>query len=240
MSNLIARKHIFRSGELIRASEWNEELEQLYQLFSGQLSSKIILQQVFQQETLDLINTNTNTLILKLQSLGLTKVQARSDTLRIESLVTDVAPFAVVSTTKVANLNAKFLDDLPLSSFFTSGKIVETFPNFYFDGVAVVADEVYRWITPAGTSMSIRQFAVSSSVRTTYPSNDAVCTVDLKKNGVAVDTATLQQSIFSYSNSTLNIGLVENDVISCHITSNNGIEKCRNISAKFKFRQTLV
>ena len=254
MSNLLARRNIFVSGELIRASEWSSELEQLYQFLTGLLSGKIIVNQDYGNSVglndvngINLVFRNRAAIspqgnFVEFKTGNVSKLKVISGK-QIQSLFTDVAPIDVVSTTKVTNLNVQYLDGIALAGFFLTGKIVENYISFYFEGIPTTSSEVYRFITPAGTSMSIREFKVSSAVRTgagSYPSNDAIATIDLKKNGVAIDTATLQQSSFSYINSTLNVGLVENDVVSVHITSNNGTDKCRNISAKAKFRQTLV
>lgn len=235
----LARQHIFVSGEKIRANQIADEFDQLYRFFSGTQQGKVVLHTTLTDFPLRVSNGNLTAIALQLRKGNNVVVEFNMDG-SISSLITIVPPFVVDSTTKVNTLNAEFLDDLPSSSFLTSGKKVEQYIPFYFDDIPVVGDKL-TWIAPAGTTMLINQFFASSAIRTTYPDSEAEIDLTFAKNGVTQLSIVLIQPLFSYLNSSpISFSIVENDLLTVEVTAISGDVPPRNIACKMRFRQTLV
>lgn len=238
----LARRHIFVDGDIIRADEISNEFDQIYQFLTGVQAGKLLLKNTGPNTVLLVNNAASIPLPIALQlSKGNEPKVNFYTTGKIESFVDAVAPFDVASTTKVSSLWVELLDDLPLTSFLLSGKKVDQFITFYFEGIPVVGDKL-TWICPAGTTMLINQFFCSSDLQTgIYPSDDSDVTITLAKNGATIVAPFLISPLWSFNNTVpFSSNLVENDLITVTITGINGTDKPRNIQCRVNFRQTLI
>lgn len=240
----LARLHNFVAGDIIRASEWVDELTQLYNYLSGIQSGQLVLINDFARDVLFVKSaaamSSRNIIEFRKNDLPLVRINDRGQYI---SLTESVAPFDVVSTTKVVGLNAEFLDDRPLTDFLLVGQKVETFLTFMFPGVNVTGQKSATYIVPAGTNMQLETFNVSSSVRNgVYPGGDVDFTVVLRKNGVSISSLFCIGSTWANSSSFTST-LAENDLVTVTIDNvdlHGEIEGPREICATVKLQQDLV
>lgn len=235
----LSRRHNFISGTVILAEDWIEELDQLYRFFAGTISEIIILNQNSANPVLILQNINGSRNVLLLQRGGIDKVAFLANQ-QFSSFVTNVAPIAVDSTTKVTNLNASLLDSLPLSSFVLAN-IAETLFNIplmiddFIPNTITFKAPVY--IVPAGTNMKIDVVEFSGVIDLVTGSD---ITLSLKKNGVSLQTITLTTTGGGSFN--LNTSLAENDKISFNVDSVNLVEgqMFHNLLCNIRVHQALI
>lgn len=242
MPSLLARRHIFVAGNLIRSSEWNEELDQLYAYLAGVQAGSLLLVNDTPNDVFYIMNAGPQTRIVIEFRVANSPVVQINNSNQLKVFTTTLPPFIIASTTKVVGLDAEFLDGKGLNQFHLTGKQVETFISFMFDGLNVSGQETATFIVPQGTNMSIRSFEVSSSVRNgVYPDGGADFTITLRKNGALVSSLFCAHPVFGNS-STFNIAVVENDLITVIIdtVNNGGGADPREIAARVKFRQDLV
>lgn len=235
----LARQHVFVSGEKIIAKQVADEFDQLYRFLAGTQQGKLALHTILTNPPLRVSNGDSDGVALQLRKGNTVVLEFNMDG-SITSFVVDVPPFIINSTTKVDTLNAEFLDDLPLTSYLTSGKKVDQYIPFYFDGIPEVGDKL-TWIAPAGTTMLINQFFASSAIRTTYPDSEAEIDLVFAKNGVTQLSVVLIQPLFSYLNTVpISFSIAENDLLTVEVSAISGDSPPRNIECKMRFRQTLV
>lgn len=241
----ITRKYNFSPNNIIFPNEWAAEIDQLCSLLSGLLPGRLILNLETPPINPSLfINNIDGTVLIDFKKNNVSKIKILKN-LQIQSLVTDVAPFDVNSTTMIANLNAQFLDNLPIATFKTANKFVEWYIPFIFVGTPVVNDKADPiWIVPSGTTMTLTEFhtSVFRNQGLDIPSEDAFFTVDLKKNGVTISSITLNDSVNInwVTQNVINVAIVENDIITVVINATTGTTKAANIECRVKFKQKLI
>lgn len=240
----LARKHNFVVGEIIRSDEWSEELVQLYDYLIGAQAGQLLLINDFAHDVLYVENrasVNGNKVIeFKKNDVAIARINDKG---QLTLLTTTVAPFDVVSTTKVVGLNADFLDGLNFTSFLAAGQKVESYLTFMFPGINVSGDKSATYIVPAGTNMQLESFEVSSSVRTgVYPDSNVDYTIVLRKGAATVSSLFCIGPTWANS-SSFTQAIVENDLITVTIDTvdlHGDIEGPREICAKVKIQQDLV
>lgn len=234
----ISRKHNFLSNTVILAEDWIEELDQLYRFFAGTISESIIINQNSANVVLIVQNINGSRDVLLLQRGGVSKCSFLANQ-QFNSILTDVAPILVDSTTKVTNLNASYLDNLPLSSFVLANLVSTEFnvPLVIDDFVDLSTFKSPVFIVPAGTNMTLT--LVDFNVVLDVVSGSEI-TLTLKKNNVSLQSATFDRT--SGATFNLSTSVTENDKITFEITNivTEEGQLFHNLLCNVVFRQDIV
>lgn len=160
----------------------------------------------------------------------------------VSAVATGTAPFSVASTTKVTNLNADFVGDVPIGNLAQLSQHQTAWSVSWFiedPSAFTVADDslLPAWIVPAGNSIAVTKIKVVYTGGS-HTSGGDVTFAHVKRNSAGAGSTSITSLHLDNTNNTARttysadfaVSLSEGDQITCQIAARSGTISERKVT----------